>query len=186
MWDDAERRRFISIRGAVPSVIPKLPLALVYSELSAVTDARHVVLVELTEADLPRRKHIELVADRNLAEPMKLRVPPGIELFCSETPANVNQCKCMFLYGAVSSPYLFIPAPTRLFWEEFSHAVITVGEDYSLTFPSLSIAMYSFKQLSERRCRGENENRKHRNGSKGDSYLGFLDCESGIRPLNYT
>ena len=38
-----------------------------------------------------------------------------------------------------------------------SHAAIT-SEDYSLTFPPLSISRYSFIQLSELGHRGENEN----------------------------
>ena len=69
----------------------------------------------------------------------------------------------MFLYSAVSSPLdrskrftfhpladLFIPTPT-------SHAAIP-REDYSLTFPPLSTARYSFMQLSELGHLGENEN----------------------------
>ena len=76
----------------------------------------------------------------------------------------------MFLYSAVSSLLdrskhftlhypadLFIPAPTRRLCEAFRHAAIT-REDYSLTFPPLCIARYSFIQLSELGCPGENEN----------------------------
>ncbi len=76
----------------------------------------------------------------------------------------------MFLYSAVSSLLdcskrftrhpladLSVPAPTRLPWEAFSHAAI-MRKDYSLTFPPLSIARYSFIQLTELGRRGENEN----------------------------
>ena len=56
----------------------------------------------------------------------------------------------------------------------------------SLTFPPLSIARYSFTQLSQ-------QGRQWREGkcptfqtvAKGDSNLGSLDCESGILPLSY-
>ena len=56
----------------------------------------------------------------------------------------------------------------------------------SLTFPPLSIARYSFIQLSH-------QGRQWREGScpifltvaKGDSNTGSLDCESGILPLCY-
>ena len=56
----------------------------------------------------------------------------------------------------------------------------------SLTFPKLSIARYSFIQLSQlgRQCRG----RKCpilETVAKGDSNPGSLDCESGILPLSY-
>ena len=45
------------------------------------------------------------------------------------------------------------PPPTR----QTSHTAIT-REDYSLTFPPLSIARYSFIQLSGLRHSGDNEN----------------------------
>ena len=56
----------------------------------------------------------------------------------------------------------------------------------SLTFPPLSIARYSFIQLSQ-------QGRQWREGkcpifqtvAKGDSNPGSLDCESGILPLSY-
>ena len=56
----------------------------------------------------------------------------------------------------------------------------------SLTFPPLSIARYSFIQLSR-------QGRQWREGkcpifqtvAKGDSNPGSLDCESGILPLSY-
>ena len=69
-------------------------------------------------------------------------------------------------------------------WKHSSHAAIT-RNDYSLTFPTLSIARYSFIQLSELGCRRDLEKKmpKLRNGSKGDASPGCLDCKSGILPL---
>ena len=53
---------------------------------------------------------------------------------------------------------LFIPPPSRLLREVFSHAAITC-EDFSLIFPLPSIiARYSFIQLSGLGRREENEN----------------------------
>ena len=56
--------------------------------------------------------------------------------------------------------------------------------DYSLTFPPLSIARYSFIQLSRLRRRELKWKKmpKLRNGNNGDSNPGSLDCESGILP----
>ena len=86
----------------------------------------------------------------------------------------------MFLYSAVSSPLdrskrftlppvtdLFIPTPTRLLREAFSHAAIT-HNDYSLIFPPLSIAGYSHWGVMERTkvC-------KLRNGNKEGFEPGF-------------
>ena len=68
--------------------------------------------------------------------------------------------KGTFLYSTVSGlsdrskhftlqslTHMFIPTPTQLLWDPLSHAAIT-HEGYSLTFPPLSIARYSFIQLS--------------------------------------
>ena len=76
----------------------------------------------------------------------------------------------MFLYSTLSSLLdrsmhfavhllvdLFIPTPILLLLEAFSHASITV-RNCSLTFPPLSTARYSFMQLSEVGCHGNNEN----------------------------
>ena len=73
----------------------------------------------------------------------------------------------MFSYSAVSSPLerskrftlhpladWFIPTPTRLLWEAFA----IMSEDYSLTFPPLSISRYSSIQLSGLGRRAENGN----------------------------
>ena len=80
--------------------------------------------------------------------------------------------KGMFLYSAVASPLdrskhcytLNTSWKTCSFWDQLdfsvkhsSHAAIT-REDYSLTFPPLFIARYSFIQLNELGCHGENEN----------------------------
>ena len=105
---------------------------------------------------------------------------------------SLLKVKGMYLYSAVSSPLdrsmhctlhpqadLFTPASTG---KHSSHAAI-MREDYSLIFPPPSIARYSFIQLSELRCRGENGNAQiFGNGSKGDSNPGYLDCDSGILP----
>ena len=82
--------------------------------------------------------------------------------------------KGMLLYSTVSSPLdrsksftLFLPWQTCSFrhqlgfsWKHSNHVAITcVTVDYSLIFPQVSsIARYSFIQLSELGCRGENEN----------------------------
>ena len=78
--------------------------------------------------------------------------------------------KCMFLYGAVSSPldrsqrFELHPWQTCSFGHQLhysgkhsSHAAIT-REDCSLIFPPLSVARYSFTLLSELGRHGENEN----------------------------
>ena len=66
-----------------------------------------------------------------------------------------------------------------------SHASI-MRNDYSLIFPPLSIARYSFIQLSQqgRQLRGR-ICPIFETVAKGDSYPGSLDCESGILPLSY-
>ena len=66
-----------------------------------------------------------------------------------------------------------------------SHAPIT-REDYSFTFPPLSIARYWFTQLSqlERQWR-ERKCPIFETVAKGDSNPSSLDCESGILPLSY-
>ena len=56
----------------------------------------------------------------------------------------------------------------------------------SLTFPPLSIARYSFIQLSRQgRQRREGKCPIFQTVAKGDSNLGSHDCESGILPLSY-
>ncbi len=56
----------------------------------------------------------------------------------------------------------------------------------SLTFPPLSIARYSFIQLSEQwRQWRERKCPIFETLAKGDSNPGSLDCESGMLPLSY-
>ena len=97
----------------------------------------------------------------------------------------------MFLHSAVSSPLdrskrfiLFLPWQTCSFRHQLdlsgkysSHAAIT-RNDYSPTFPPLSIARYSFIQLSQL----EHQWREPKCTNfemvvKGDSNPGSLDCE---------
>ena len=86
-------------------------------------------------------------------------------------PTVCKNVKVFFLYSAVSSPLdrskrftLFLPWQTCSFrhqlgfsWKHSSHAAIT-RKHYSLPFTPLSIARYSFIQLSRLRRREENEN----------------------------
>ena len=69
----------------------------------------------------------------------------------------------MFLYSAVSSASdrskRFKLHQLDFSGKHSSHATIT-RKDYSLTFPPLSVARYSFIQLSVLRHHGENENAK--------------------------
>ena len=77
--------------------------------------------------------------------------------------------KRMSLYSAVYSPFdrskrltlhpladLFIPTPTPIPWEAFSHAAITLR--LFTQFPPPSITRYLFIRLSELGRCGENEN----------------------------
>ena len=78
-----------------------------------------------------------------------------------------NTKKGKFLYSAVSSPRdrskrlhftsltdLFTQTPYRLLWEASSHMLELMREGCSYTYPPLSIARYSFIQLSElEQCR---------------------------------
>ena len=109
----------------------------------------------------------------------------------------------MFLYSAVSSPLdrskrftLFAPpphpgTPVRSDTNSASPGSILVTQQFraktkSLTFPPLSIARYSFIQLSQlgRQWR-EQKCTFFETVAKGDSNPGSLDCESGILPLSY-
>ena len=58
-------------------------------------------------------------------------------------------------------------------------------EDYSLTFPPLSITRYSSIQLSELGHCGENENAQASKQQRRDSNAGSLDRMPGILPLSY-
>ena len=93
---------------------------------------------------------------------------PGAATHCNQ---NTSVSKCMFLYSAISSPLdhskrftLFLPWQTCSFRYQLgfsgkhsSQAAITCN-DYSLTFPPMSIARYSCLQLSELGCHVGNEN----------------------------
>ena len=57
-------------------------------------------------------------------------------------------------------------------------------EDHPLAFPPLSIARYSYTQLSELGRRGENENAQSSKQQRGDSSLGSRDYESSIQLLS--
>ena len=100
--------------------------------------------------------------------------------------------KVTFLYSAVSRPLdrskhftlhsladLFIPTPTRLLREAFSHAPITC-KDHSLTFP-FSTTVYSqlliYTSWREQWARFEMVAKVNRTRS--------FDWESGILPLSY-
>ena len=110
------------------------------------------------------------------------------------TNTAVNRCmynKGMVLYSvrwtaqsALHFPPLadlFIPTPFSASLGSIL-AMQQLRNYYSLTFSPLSIARYSFIQLSRLRRREVKENAKLRNGNNGDSNPGSLDCESGILP----
>ena len=106
----------------------------------------------------------------------------------------------MFLYSAVSSPldrskrftlFALSDRPVHSDTNSASPGSILAMQQLhattkSLTFPPLSIARYSFIQLSqqERQWR-ERKCRIFETVAKGDSNPGSLDCESGILPLSY-
>ena len=106
--------------------------------------------------------------------------------------------KSSFLYSAVSSPLgrskRFLPSLTDLFIPTpFSASPGSIlarqqlrAKTTSLTFPPLSIAMYTFIQLSQQgRQLRERKCPIFETVAKGDSNPGSLDCESGILPLSY-
>ena len=81
---------------------------------------------------------------------------------------------------------LFIPTPFSASPGSILARQQLRAKTKSLTFPPLSVARYSFIQLSrQERQRRERKMPNLRNGSKGDSNPGSLDCESGILPLSY-
>ena len=81
---------------------------------------------------------------------------------------------------------LFIPTPFSASPGSILARQQLRAKTKSLTFPPLSIARYSFIQLSRQgRQWRERKMPNLRNGSKGDSNPGSLDCESGILPLSY-
>ena len=64
-------------------------------------------------------------------------------------------------------------------------AMQQLRNDYSLTFPSLSIARYSFIQLSRLRRREEKENEQTSKRQQRGFEPGLSHCGSGILPLSY-
>ena len=78
------------------------------------------------------------------------------------------------------------PLSKLFFWKPISdmNRAITY-KDYSLTFPPLSIVGYSFIQLNELSDVERMKMPNFRNGNKGDSNPGSLDCKSGILSLSY-
>ena len=58
-------------------------------------------------------------------------------------------------------------------------------EDYSFTYTPLSIAWYSFIQLSELGHRGENENAQTSKRQQRGFEPGSVECESGVILLSY-
>ena len=72
-------------------------------------------------------------------------------------------------------------SPGRILARQQLHA-----KTKSLTFPPLSIARYSFMQLSQQgREWRERKCPIFETVAKGDSNPGSLDCESGVLPLSY-
>ena len=81
---------------------------------------------------------------------------------------------------------LFIPTPFSASPESILAMQQLRATTKSLTFPPLSIASYSFIQLSRQGCQWrEGKCPIFQMVAKGDSNPGSLDCESGILPLSY-
>ena len=124
---------------------------------------------------------------------MHVIVPKSVGKHC----VIICKKKGSFLYSAVSSPLdrskRFTPfastgRPVYSDTNSASPGSILARQQLrakvkSLTFPPLSIARYSFIQLSEqwreRKCP------IFETVTQGDSNPGSLDCESGILPLSY-
>ena len=92
------------------------------------------------------------------------------------------------------SPLHFLPSLTDLFIPTpFSTSPGSIlarqqlrSKTKSFTFPPLSIAKYSFIQLSQQgRQWRERKCPIFETVAKGDSNPGSLDCESGVLPLSY-
>ena len=79
---------------------------------------------------------------------------------------------------------LFTQAPFRLLWEASSHMLQLMREGCSYTYPPLSIARYSFIQLSElEQCR-VNKLAQRFNIAAQDSNPGSSSLESEALPLS--
>ena len=106
----------------------------------------------------------------------------------------------MVLYSAVSSPldrskrFTLFALPDRPVHSDTNSAspgsILAMqqlgAKTKSLTFPPLSIARYSFIQLSQQgRQWRERKCTIFEKVAKGVSTPGSLDCESGVLPLSY-
>ena len=82
----------------------------------------------------------------------------------------------------ISLTDLFNQTPTQLLWEASSHMLQLMREGCSYTYPSLSIAGYSFMQLSEmEQCRVK-QLAQGFNTALQDSNLVLLIRESDVLP----
>ena len=112
-----------------------------------------------------------------------------------------KKVKVVFLYSAISSPldrskrftlFALRDRPVHSNSNSASPGSILARQQLpakakSLTCPPLSIARYSFIQLSQKeRQRRERKCPIFETVAKRDSNLGSLDCESGILPLSYS
>ena len=80
---------------------------------------------------------------------------------------------------------LFTQTPSRLLWEASSHMLQLMCEGYSYTYPPLSIARYSFIQLSElEQCRVKKLAQGF-NTAAQDLNPGSLSRESRALPLSH-
>ena len=119
---------------------------------------------------------------------------------CVTLPSGSKNKKMCFLYSALSSPlnrskrFTLFALPDRPAHSDTNSAspgnILAMQQlratTKSLTFPPLSLARYSFIQLSQlgRQWR-ERKYPIFETVAKGDSNPGSLDCESGILPLSH-
>ena len=125
----------------------------------------------------------------------------GLRLYHRSHATCDHGKKRCFLYSAVSSPLdrskcftLPPPPPGRPVHSDTNSAspgsILAMqqlrAKTKSLTFPPLSIASYSFIQLSQQwRQWRERKCPIFETVAKGDSNPGSLDCESGVLALSY-
>ena len=84
-----------------------------------------------------------------------------------------------------SMPDLFNQTPSQLLWQAFSHLLQLIHKGCSYTYPPLSIARYSFIQLSElEECRVKKLAQGF-NTIAQDSKPGPLSRESEVLPLSH-
>ena len=85
----------------------------------------------------------------------------------------------------ISLTDLFTQTPSRLLWEASSHMLQLMREGCSYTYTPLSIARYSFIQLSElEQCRVKNRAQGF-NTTTQDSNPGSFNRESETLPLSH-